>query len=135
VYLSSVRFSVLHTPVALAGLDDLLLADSQTQSKFRYRLVGQPLLLYFFLFVLVNQETRLLVTADKDFGELVFRQGRALPGVVLIRLAGLSASRKADIVASALAAHGQELPGAFTVVSPGAIRIRRRSSKPRSPSG
>jgi len=84
---------------------------------------------------LVNQETRLLVTADKDFGELVFRQGRALPGVVLIRLAGLSAGRKADIVASALAAHGQELPGAFTVVTPGAIRIRRRSGKPRSPSG
>jgi len=58
-----------------------------------------------------------------------------LPGVVLIRLAGLSAGRKAAIVASALAAHGQELPGAFTVVTPGAIRIRRRSGKPRSPSG
>lgn len=84
---------------------------------------------------LVNKETRLLVTADKDFGELVFRQGRALPGVVLIRLAGLSGGRKAEIVASALTAHGQELPGAFTVVTPGAIRIRRRSGESRSPSG
>ena len=31
-----------------------------------------------------------LITADKDFGELVYRLGRIHAGVVLIRLAGLS---------------------------------------------
>ena len=36
-----------------------------------------------------NTSAALLVTADKDFGELVFRQGRLHAGVVLLRLAGL----------------------------------------------
>ena len=44
-----------------------------------------------------NQREDLLVTADKDFGELVFRQHRVTAGVVLIRLAGLSAGAKAEI--------------------------------------
>ena len=46
---------------------------------------------------LANQEATLLLTADKDFGELVFRQRRLMPGIVLIRLAGLSPTRKAAI--------------------------------------
>ena len=31
-------------------------------------------------------ENRLLLTEDKDFGELVFRAGMLVPGVVLLRL-------------------------------------------------
>ena len=38
-----------------------------------------------------NQSGALLVTADRDFGELVFRLGRIHAGVVLIRLAGFTA--------------------------------------------
>ena len=37
-----------------------------------------------------NNMTALLVTADKDFGELVFRRRQINAGVLLIRLAGLS---------------------------------------------
>ena len=44
-----------------------------------------------------------LLTADKDFGELVYRQRRAAGGVVLIRLAGLGADRKAEVVATVFA--------------------------------
>lgn len=40
-----------------------------------------------------------LLTADKDFGELVYRQGLIHAGVILIRLAGLSPDAKAMIVA------------------------------------
>ena len=36
---------------------------------------------------LSNKEEALLLTADKDFGELVFRQGLIMQGVILIRLA------------------------------------------------
>ena len=75
---------------------------------------------------LANQETALLLTADKDFGELVFRQHRVTSGVVLIRLAGLSPARKGKIVASALHGHAAELPRAFTVMTPGTIGIRRQ---------
>ena len=73
-----------------------------------------------------NNRSALLLTEDKDFGELVYRLGRVHGGVVLIRLAGLPAPSKADIVAKVLQDHATELPGAFTVISPGAVRIRRR---------
>lgn len=73
-----------------------------------------------------NQEGALLLTADKDFGELVFRQGLSTAGVVLIRLAGLSAENKAEIVASAISEHSSELSRAFVVITPAAVRIRRK---------
>jgi len=43
-----------------------------------------------FLSDLTNEENAILVTADKDFGEIVFRQERVLYGVVLLRLSGIS---------------------------------------------
>ena len=78
---------------------------------------------------LANREGAVLLTADKDFGELVFRQERMTKGVILIRLAGISPVRKAEIVAAALAAHGGEMEEAFTVIAPGAVRIRHRLAK------
>jgi predicted nuclease of predicted toxin-antitoxin system len=75
---------------------------------------------------LANQNEALLLTADKDFGELVFRQRRLTPGVLLIRLAGLSSEAKADLVAVAIDEHSTELLHAFAVITPGVIRIRRQ---------
>jgi predicted nuclease of predicted toxin-antitoxin system len=72
-----------------------------------------------------NTRGALLLTEDKDFGELVYRLGRVHGGLVLIRLAGLPAATKADIVAQTLQDHAAELSGAFTVISPGAVRIRK----------
>lgn len=72
-----------------------------------------------------NDRGALLVTADKDFGELVFRQGRTHPGVVLLRLAGLSNATKAEIVAEVCRDRASELLRAFSVISPGQVRIRR----------
>jgi predicted nuclease of predicted toxin-antitoxin system len=74
---------------------------------------------------LAYQEADLLVTADKDFGELVFRQGRLACGILLVRLAGLSPEGKAEVVASAVHQHQRELPGAFAVLTPRSFRIRR----------
>ena len=72
-----------------------------------------------------NEKNALLVTADKDFGELVFRQGLVNFGVVLLRLAGLSPEKKAGIVADVLRDREAELLQAFSVISPGMVRIRR----------
>lgn len=72
-----------------------------------------------------NSETALLLTADKDFGEMLFRQRLHTLGIVLIRLAGLSPGRKAELVASMVNQHAAELPRAFTVIAPSALRIRR----------
>ena len=38
------------------------------------------------------------MTADKDFGELVYRQKRATSGVLLLRLAGMAGEGRAGMV-------------------------------------
>ena len=42
----------------------------------------------------------LILTDDKDFGEIVFRKQSSCPGIVLLRLSGIDYSRKADQVTS-----------------------------------
>lgn len=75
-----------------------------------------------------NEVSALLVAADKDFGELVFREKRlSSDGVVLIRLAGLSVERKAEIVSEVFRERGSEFAHAFSVISPGKVRIRRQA--------
>ncbi len=71
-----------------------------------------------------NRESAVLLTTDKDFGELVFRQRLLMQGVILVRLAGLSPDRKAEMVSSAVSEHQDKLHDAFTVITPGIIRIR-----------
>lgn len=68
---------------------------------------------------------RVLVTADKDFGELVYRLGRAHAGVVLLRLAGMPSADRAEIVAAVFRDRAADLPGSFTVVEPDTVRVRR----------
>ena len=68
---------------------------------------------------------RVLVTADKDFGELVYRLGRAHAGVVLLRLAGVPPEERAETVSAVFRDRVSELPGNFTVVEREAVRVRR----------
>ena len=69
-----------------------------------------------------------LITEDKDFGELVYRRGLAHAGVVLVRLAGMDNAAKAATVSEAIRDTGEELIAAFAVISPDAVRVRRPSS-------
>lgn len=67
---------------------------------------------------------RLLITFDKDFGELVFRHGaKASHGVVLFRIAQPSAVTVASRVA-AVPASRDDWSGHFSVVEEFAIRMR-----------
>jgi predicted nuclease of predicted toxin-antitoxin system len=66
-----------------------------------------------------------LITADKDFGELVLRRRQSSMGVLLIRLLGLGSAIKAAVVSAAIREHGHKLASAFAVLGPGSIRIRR----------
>jgi predicted nuclease of predicted toxin-antitoxin system len=74
-----------------------------------------------------NQESSVLITGDKDFGELVFRQGQRNSGVVLLRLSGLTRQRKAEIATQIFASHARDLVGAFSVVTEKGVRVRRRA--------
>ena len=66
-----------------------------------------------------------LITAEKDFGELVFRQQLVQGGVLLIRLAGMSPQEKAQLVIDMLANHAPEVARSFSVMTRTSLRIRR----------
>jgi predicted nuclease of predicted toxin-antitoxin system len=70
-----------------------------------------------------------LITEDKDFGELVYRRGVAHAGVLLVRLEGLDNDAKAEVVSQAVRSNEADLPGAFAVVSPDSVRLRRSGAK------
>ncbi len=74
---------------------------------------------------MAGEKGALLLTADKDFGELVFRRGLAPGGVLLLRLEGLSPGEKAERVAWALRSHGEALLRAFSVLDPRRLRVRK----------
>jgi predicted nuclease of predicted toxin-antitoxin system len=73
-----------------------------------------------------NAEAAMLLTEDKDFGELAFRQCLVHHGVIPVRLTGLPGATKAATLIQLLEEHRLELPGTFTVLSPGMVRIRKR---------
>lgn len=74
---------------------------------------------------LAHQKRAVLITADKDFGELVYRKGAIHEGVILLRLGELTSDEKAEILCQVVKRHGAELRNAFTVVSGTGVRIRR----------
>jgi predicted nuclease of predicted toxin-antitoxin system len=76
---------------------------------------------------IARQEQRILVVADRDFGELIFHQGLAHAGVLFFRLPGESLQTKIDHLDQALQDHADKLAaGEFVVVAPGNIRVARR---------
>lgn len=74
---------------------------------------------------LATATSALLLTADKDFGDIVYRLKQATDGVVLLRLHGMDPDDKADILSRVVEEHGDELRGAFTVVTEDKVRIRK----------
>ena len=72
-----------------------------------------------------RQTNAILLTADKDFGELVFRQHLVHTGVLLIRLAGIEPDAKAALVATIFDRHGEELGTGFAVLSERSFRLRK----------
>lgn len=74
-----------------------------------------------------HREDRVLVTLDKDFGELAIVHGTPHGGI--IRLVGVSAKQQAPVCQRVLTLHGDELPrGAIVTAEPGRLRIRPAQS-------
>ena len=79
---------------------------------------------------IARREQRILVVADRDFGELIFHQGLVHAGVVFFRLPGAPLQTKIDQLNSVLEHHADELArGEFLVMSAGQIRV---AGQPRS---
>lgn len=77
--------------------------------------------------VLQNAETlkAVLVTADKDFGALVYQGQKIHSGIVFYRLHGLPIEEKISLLSAAIDQYGVELLHSFTVVTPQTVRIRK----------
>lgn len=73
---------------------------------------------------LANRQGALLLTDDKDFGELVIHQHLQASGVLLVRLATLSPSQEVEVVVQVIREYDDKLLQAFTVIMPQGVRIR-----------
>lgn len=68
-------------------------------------------------------EQRVLLTFDRDFGELAFKDGlSAASGIVLFRISVSRQTIASDVVA--ILAARQQWAGTFAVAEPGRIRVR-----------
>ncbi len=70
-------------------------------------------------------EQRIVLTEDKDFGHIVHVHAMPSLGVVLIRFPAPTRRLVANSVCDAVMQFGDRMQGAFVVVEPGRVRIRR----------
>jgi predicted nuclease of predicted toxin-antitoxin system len=70
-----------------------------------------------------HDEGWILITNDKDFGEMVRRAGRPHCGIIFLRLHDERAAAKIDALRKLLASHADQLPGSFVVVTEAQIRF------------
>ncbi|HAR99145.1 MAG TPA: hypothetical protein DCS11_09710 [Syntrophus sp. (in: bacteria)] len=69
-------------------------------------------------------EGRILLTEDKDFGELVYRLKKPSRGMILIRIDVQERHRKWPRAEALIAKYGDRLPGHFVVVDLNKFRFR-----------
>ena len=92
-------FDVLSVAEALSGADDEI------------------------VIALALRERRILLTEDKDFGQLVFAAGRKSLGVVPIRFPASARSAVGPRILELVSKHADRLTGSFVVLQPERIRI------------
>jgi predicted nuclease of predicted toxin-antitoxin system len=76
---------------------------------------------------IARREQRILLVADRDFGELIFHRGLRHAGVLFFRLPGAPLQTKIEHLNAVLEKHADALArGEFLVVTAGQIRIAGR---------
>jgi predicted nuclease of predicted toxin-antitoxin system len=73
-------------------------------------------------------EQRIVVTNDKDFGDMVYRDNHHHCGVLLLRLADDRVATKIRVIAAVLKQHLDKLQEHFVVATEQNIRIRSSRS-------
>ncbi len=66
----------------------------------------------------------IIITSDKDFGELSFRLHKSNYGIILLRLQYLTPEEKANLLILSLKKLGSNIAGKFIVIEQDSIRIR-----------
>ncbi len=74
---------------------------------------------------LARKQKRILLTEDKDFGQLVYASGQKALGVVFLRFPVSARDIIANDIVMLVEEQKEKLFGSFVVVQPGKIRISR----------
>jgi predicted nuclease of predicted toxin-antitoxin system len=67
--------------------------------------------------------SRILITEDKDFGQLVYASGHGHSGVILLRYPFQLRHHIAEQLSTLVRNRGESLSRSFTVIEPGRVRI------------
>ncbi len=70
------------------------------------------------------REKRLLITMDKDFGELVYYSGKPHAGVLLLRLEDATSYEKVNVIKNIFTKYEKDLADHFCVYQNKRLRIR-----------
>lgn len=72
---------------------------------------------------LAVRESRVFVTEDRDFGQLVYAAAKPAPGVIMVRFPSTARAGLPAMLVEIVAQHGEKLADRFVVVEPGRIRF------------
>jgi len=72
-------------------------------------------------------EKRIVITMDKDFGELVYHSGMDHCGILLLRLEDATGSEKQQVIAKILAKYADNMKNNFCVYQNEKFRFRKLS--------
>ena len=78
-----------------------------------------------FILSKAKKEERVIITNDKDFGELIFYRKLNSHGVILLRLLDNSAENKIITMDMLLSRFSRKIKGKFVVVSEDRVRMRK----------
>ena len=70
-----------------------------------------------------NRENYILITNDKDFGELVFHMRKAHKGVILLRLEDERSENKIAVLSRVIESYSDKLVNNFIIVTEKTVRI------------
>ncbi|MDP3111397.1 MAG: DUF5615 family PIN-like protein [Thermodesulfovibrionales bacterium] len=73
---------------------------------------------------LAVKENRMVITMDKDFGELVYNSGKLHSGVLILRLEDADSCQKVKVMKKILAEYSDKLHGKFCVFQGERLRIK-----------
>lgn len=72
---------------------------------------------------IAQKENWIILTNDKDFGEMIFKNELKHHGIILLRLADERSQNKIHVLGELLKNHLNDLPGNFVVVTENNVRI------------
>ena len=77
---------------------------------------------------LANSEDAIIITMDKDFGELIFKFQSSHKGILLLRLEDAVAEEKLSAIQNIFSTYESQLKNNFCVYQNGKLRIRNTTN-------